>query len=217
MYFSTFAIAAVSVLFTSVGSQSIDPNEVPIATRDTWCTNQISACPLICTQETGGSAATYANTCDPTSLAYSCVCSNGLTPNISEYSQTIPYYTCTQFNNDCVNNCGTGNNNCASNCRTNNPCGAQNPTRVNTTSTASSSTAKASGSGSSGSSTAVYSGFGTAATTTGSSQSSTTSSSSSSSSNSSMSKSGAAMMVDLGRVYGLGAVAAGIFAGFALL
>ncbi|KAJ9651928.1 hypothetical protein H2198_008824 [Neophaeococcomyces mojaviensis] len=211
MYFSTYALAAISVLFTSVHSQSIDPNEVPLSLRDSWCTNQISACPLICTQETDGSAATYSNTCDPATLAYSCVCSNGLTPNITEYSQTIPYYTCTQYNNDCVTNCGLANNACADNCRTSNPCGAQNPTRVNTTSTSSTSTATATGSGSesSGTGTAVYSGFGSAASSTSGSQSSDSSTSGS--------KSGAAMVVDMGRIYGLGVVAAGIFAGFALL
>jgi len=213
MYFSTYALAAISVLFTSVHSQSIDPNEVSLSLRDSWCTNQISACPLICTQETDGSAATYANTCDPATLAYSCVCSNGLTPNITEYSQTIPYYTCTQYNNDCVNNCGLGNNECANDCRTDNPCGALNPTRVNTTSTSSTSTATATGSDSSGSGTAVYTGFGSAATSAGASQSSD----SSSSSNNNNSKSGATMVVDMGRIYGLGVVAAGIFAGFALL
>lgn len=215
MRFSTYTLTAVSTtLFTVVTSQYINPSEVPIATRQNWCTSQISACPLICTQETDGSAATYANDCDPTTLAYDCVCSNGLSPNISEYSQTIPYYTCTQFNTDCVTNCGLANNVCANNCRTSNPCGALNPARVNTTSTTGTQTATSTGSSGTGS--AVYTGFGTSATTTGSSSSS--SSSSNSNSNASNSKSGAATLaIDMGRIYGSSLVVAGIFAGFFLI
>lgn len=209
MFFPTVAVAAVSALLSAVNAQSINPNSVPLATRDTWCTSQISACPLICTQETNGSAATYSNTCDATTLDYSCVCSNGLSPNISEYSQTIPYFTCTESNNQCRLNCGISNNACAAACVDDNPCGAQNPTRVNstaaTTGTAAATGASASGSGSA---TSVYSGFG------GSAASSTGSSSSSSSSHSS---SGANAALNFGQIYGLGVVAAGIVTGFAVL
>jgi len=223
MYFSAFALTAVSVFITAAVSQTVDPNSVPIGTRNAWCTSQIAACPLICTQETDGSAATYTNTCDAETLSYACVCDNGLSPNISEYSQTVPYYECTESNVQCVNNCGQGNNACAASCQQDHPCGAQNPTRVNTTSTASG-TASATGgeSGSAETATAVYSGFGSAASSTGSSDSASSSSSSSSSqdmgSPSSSSSSGAGhVIVNLGQIYGLGVVAAGIFTGFAVL
>lgn len=67
-----------------------------------------------------------------TSLAYSCVCSNGLQPNSSQYSQTIPYYECTQAATNCVSNCPPSDSSCQSACRTDHPCGAQDPIRVNT-------------------------------------------------------------------------------------
>lgn len=67
-----------------------------------------------------------------TSLTYSCICSNGQQPNSSEYSQTIPYFECTQAATDCVNKCEQTDTSCQSACRSDNPCGAQNPTRVNT-------------------------------------------------------------------------------------
>ena len=208
MHLSIFTVAALSALVTISTSQTIDPNSVDIATRQAWCTSQITSCPLICTQETDGSAATISNDCDATTLSYSCVCDNGLQPNVSEYSQTVPYFECTEYGNQCVTNCGLNNNACASSCRQDHPCGAQNPTRVNTTTTTSG-TASATGSGSSETGSAVYTGFGTSATT---------GSSSSGSSSSSSSSSGAArMMVNLGQIYGLGVVAAGIFAGFAIL
>ena len=66
-------------------------------------------------------------------LSYSCICSNGASPNASQYSQTIPFYTCTEANNQCVASCG--NSECQSNCRTQHPCGAQAPIRVNVSTT----------------------------------------------------------------------------------
>lgn len=208
MFFPTIAVAAVAALFSTATAQTIDPNSVPLATRDAWCTSQISACPLICTQETNGSAATYSNTCDATTLDYSCVCNNGLSPNISEYSQTIPYFTCTESNNQCRNNCGISNNACAAACVDDHPCGAQNPTRVNVTSTAAGTAAgTAAATSGTGSATAVYSGFGSSASSTGAASGGNTQSSSS----------GASVIMNFGQIYGLGVVAAGIITGFAVL
>lgn len=211
MHSLSVAFAALSA-FAALGvSQNIDPNSVPLGTRQYWCTSQIASCPLICTQETasdnGGSAATISNSCDAATLDYSCVCVNGLTPNVSEYSQTVPYFECTEAGTQCVANCGMNNNACAASCTQDHPCGAQNPTRVNTTSTASG-TASATGTGASGTGSAVYNGFGSSAT----------SSSSSGSSGSSGSSSGASRAImNVGQVYGMGIVLTGVFAGFALL
>ncbi|GAM85983.1 hypothetical protein ANO11243_039930 [Dothideomycetidae sp. 11243] len=69
---------------------------------------------------------------------------DGITPNSSEYSQTLPYYVCTEWGTQCVAGCGSDSN-CASECRVDHPCGAQDPTRVNTT-TASTMSATASAS-----------------------------------------------------------------------
>lgn len=71
------------------------------------------------------------------SLSYQCICSNKVSPNASEYSQTLPYYVCTETNNQCVNKCANGDSGCQSACRQDNPCGAQNPKRMNVTTTAS--------------------------------------------------------------------------------
>jgi len=135
-------------------------------------------------------------------LAYSCVCSNGQQPNASQYSQTIPYYECTEAANQCVNNCAAGDSSCQSACRTDHPCGAQSPIRVNT-STISTMAATTTGAGASGTadSTAtgnVYTGFG--GQPTGSS------------------KSGApatqALAIGFGRAYGLIMVLGGVMGGF---
>jgi len=201
----------LSALISLAASQSIDPNTVPLSTRDAWCTSQITACPLLCLQIPGeSSAATESNTCDPTTLDYSCVCANGLSPNASQYSQTVPYFICTQYNTNCVNSCN-GDSTCQSACTQDHPCGAQNPTRVNTSTISTMTATSTSGGGASAVSTAaggstVYSGFGGATAT-----------STASSGNSGGTSGAAAMFLSLGHSYGVVAVAAGILAGFSLL
>lgn len=47
----------------------------------------------------------------------------------------MPYYVCTETNNQCVLQCD-GDSTCQSECRSKTPCGAQDPKRVNVTTTA---------------------------------------------------------------------------------
>ncbi|KAJ5591831.1 uncharacterized protein N7459_002200 [Penicillium hispanicum] len=124
---------------------------------EAWCNSQVSSCPLLCLQMPGVSGSPIANNCSAVSekcyakniqnmvarrrtdvflqqtLAYSCVCSNNASPNSSEYSETLPYYVCTEANNQCVKKCS--NSVCQNACRADHPCGAQNPDRVNLTTT----------------------------------------------------------------------------------
>ncbi|CAI7589426.1 unnamed protein product [Penicillium glandicola] len=125
-----FILASVATLVNS----QFDPTSVPYATRESWCNSQTSACPLLCLQLPGASGTPTSNTCSADTLLYYCLCSNGATPNGTEYSQTIPYYTCTETNNQCVLKCN-GDSTCQYNCRVDNPCGAQDPKRVNVTTT----------------------------------------------------------------------------------
>lgn len=179
-----------------------------IQPTETWCTSQTAECPLICTQTSANSATTDANSCDATTLTYSCVCGNGLSPNISQYSQTLPYFICTEWGNQCVTACGSDSS-CASACRDDHPCGAQNPIRVNTStisSTMMSKTSTGTPAGATvGASGTIYTGFGGAAATT------------SASSGDGSSQQSAAMALQMGQAYGLVVVAAGLFGGFALL
>ena len=84
---------ATSLLLSSVTAQqqtyTIDPNNVSNATRAYWCTNQQAQCPLICLQQVND-ASTIQNDCDSNALTYACICGNGLSPNVTEYSQTLP-------------------------------------------------------------------------------------------------------------------------------
>jgi len=212
--FKTTAIAAIA-LFVSTQAQvqyTIDPNSVPLATRQKWCEQEKATCPLLCLQLPGQSSTTAANTCDADTLTYQCICGNGQSPNASEYSQTLPYFICQEWGVQCVQNCGN-NNACQSSCTQDHPCGAQNPTRVNTTASSSTMTATATGTdgaaASGGAAGTVYNGFGNGATatTTGSGSSSTGAST----------KSSAQAALDVGRSYGVAVIVAGLFAGFALV
>ncbi|RMY66800.1 hypothetical protein D0862_15154 [Hortaea werneckii] len=178
---TTAILLATSTLLPTLSAQqnyAIDPNSVDDSTKRTWCTNQQTQCPLICTQTTPShSADTQTNTCDPTSLTYACICANGQSPNISEYSQTLPYYICQAWTNQCVANCAQADNACASSCRADHPCGALNPTRVNTSSVSSTMSKTSGGSGGADATTTggdtVYTGFGgdsAAAATSGSAE-----------------------------------------------
>lgn len=141
-----------------------------------------------------------------TTLDYSCVCANGLSPNASEFSLTIPYFECTEYGTQCVAKCN-GDSTCQSACRTNNLCGAQSPKRV-TLSTTSTTSASATGTQSGATKTTgeapLNTGFGTAQTPT--------------SSGGGGGSSGAeALAIDFGRTYGLALVLAAVCGGFMVM
>jgi len=100
-----------------------------------------------------------------------------------------------------------GNTVCQSACRDDHPCGAQNPTRVNTTSTSSTAAPTTVPAGAtSGTAGVVFTGLGgNGAVATAAAGASTIGT-----------KSGSQAALDLGRSYGLAVIFAGLFAGFAL-
>ena len=111
-------LATLTLFLTAVGlthTQQIQPSSVPMAIRDSWCSDQQSSCPLLCLQQTN-TASTRSNTCSPSTLAWTCVCTDGTSPNVSEYSQTVPFYECQEAGNQCVTGCGQSSS-CATDCR----------------------------------------------------------------------------------------------------
>ncbi|KAF2649318.1 hypothetical protein K491DRAFT_721769 [Lophiostoma macrostomum CBS 122681] len=144
---SVLAFAGLSLTQDGTYPYTIDPNSVSSTDRQTWCDNQKAQCPLICLQQPGvTSLTTVQNDCDPDTLVYSCVCENNVAPNITQYSQTIPYYVCTEWGNQCVAACG--DNTCKDACRADHPCGAQHPNPPNSSAiTTTSQTASATATG----------------------------------------------------------------------
>ncbi|EMC94975.1 hypothetical protein BAUCODRAFT_34973 [Baudoinia panamericana UAMH 10762] len=217
----SLAAAALVASVTAQQVYTINPNSVANTTRQAWCTSQLSQCPIICSQTSANSAATLANTCDWMSLTYACVCANGLSPNVSEYTQTMPYFVCTEWGNQCSSNCGS-NNQCASDCRSQHPCGAQNPTRVNTSTISTSTTMSGSAARSLGGSSATTTGGQSGTVYTGLVGASSTASSggSAAAAASASQRAGAesihATALNVGRTFGLLGVAGVIAGGFAV-
>ncbi|KAF4446011.1 cdp-alcohol phosphatidyltransferase protein [Fusarium austroafricanum] len=193
----TIVLAVAASAVTVVNADYvIDPNSVPLSQRRVWCQNEIETCPMICGQFSKGD--TKVNTCDPKTLTYGCVCGDGKQPNVSEYSLTLPFYVCQEWGNQCVQDC-KGSSSCASDCRQNHPCGASNPKKYNTTSTATAA-AKETASATDDPNT-VYTG-----NPGGDGDDS-----------SSPAKTNSAVVVEAGRTWGLTIVLSTMFAGFAML
>ncbi|KAH6634030.1 hypothetical protein B0J18DRAFT_415085 [Chaetomium sp. MPI-SDFR-AT-0129] len=193
----TTLLALVSVVAVSA-DYVISPDSVSESLRKAWCNDQLSMCRPICLETSTGSP--QVNTCDPDSLTYGCVCSDGKQPNVTEYTLTLPYYVCTEWGNQCVTACGNDNT-CASECREKHPCGAQRP-HSNATSTTVSPTASATSTSTPSPDGQAFDGFGDG------------------SGDDSQGKGGngnAAGALRFGDSYGLAMVAGGLFAGFALV
>ncbi|KAK0618426.1 hypothetical protein B0T17DRAFT_509967 [Bombardia bombarda] len=205
--FRTAVLALTSAIVVSADYYVV-PSTVPLATRMSWCNDERSTCPLICQQFEPHT--TLDNSCDAETLTYGCLCGNNQQPNVSEYSLTLPYHVCQEWGNQCVTNCGPYDNTCSSNCRQQHPCGAQRPTRANTTTsttmTSTSSTAAST------TSNQVFNGLGGGSSSGSSSGSQTTDDASSSSTTNS-----GAMALEMGSAYGLAVVLASMFAGFAMM
>ncbi|KAF1832355.1 hypothetical protein BDW02DRAFT_428191 [Decorospora gaudefroyi] len=180
---------------------TIDPETVDEPTREYWCSQNEAQCPHICLQQPGvTSMTTEENSCDSDTLTYSCICENGVSPNITQFSQTLPYFICTEWGQNCVAACG-GDNSCQSACLEDHPCGAQNPFLGNVSASAAmSSTAAPSGSATSG---IPISGFGGASPTDDS--------------NPTTNPDGAGAVFAPNAALGLGALFGSVFLGFAVL
>ncbi|KAM0288108.1 hypothetical protein ACHAQH_000176 [Verticillium albo-atrum] len=205
---STFlAVAAAFVATATAEDYWIDPETIQKPIRLSWCRDQRSSCPMICSQTSEGDP--LVNDCDADALNYGCICSDGQKPNMTEYSLTLPYHVCTAWGQKCVSDCGNGNNACASSCREDNPCGATDPSRVNATESSASPTADATASQTSSGS-AIFTGL------AGSdSDNNDNNDDSSSSSNSDNDNDSAAS--GLSRGLGLAALVGGLVGGFAVL
>jgi len=135
---SFFAVGLLTAgsLISSAVAQNFNISSISLDTRTQWCQSQVDQCPFLC-RDLGQTK--DQNKCFPDNLYYICTCTNGVTPNVTEYSLTIPYYECTTIQQDCVMNCGSDND-CSNDCRVNNECGAKDPKKGNGTLASASST-----------------------------------------------------------------------------
>lgn len=144
MYFSASVAVALTSFLGAVSAQTyfpVNPEDIDLGTKQTWCLNQISSCGLLCLDQKSGSG--FVNDCDVETLQYQCICADNTIPNATEYSQTIPYFLCTYQVQNCIQNCGQFDPTCAENCRIGRVCGASNPTRASSTASGSDKTTSA--------------------------------------------------------------------------
>ncbi|KAJ5356468.1 hypothetical protein N7517_011077 [Penicillium concentricum] len=62
----------------------------------TWCSAQRNTCPDICQK------GTKLNSCDASTLQFTCVCSDGSIPDVTPYLQTVPFYVCQSTYGQCI-------------------------------------------------------------------------------------------------------------------
>ncbi|ATZ54808.1 hypothetical protein BCIN_11g01400 [Botrytis cinerea B05.10] len=94
---SIVGLSIVALVAAQSSNDTIDPNSVDAVMRSQWCTAEINTCGTLC------SGAIDANTCDTSSLNYTCTCSsNGSTPGLQYYKQTMPTYICETIYANCI-------------------------------------------------------------------------------------------------------------------
>ncbi|PQE25854.1 pci domain-containing protein [Rutstroemia sp. NJR-2017a BBW] len=193
MFIKSTLVGLTVVAFAAAQSSNytIDPNSVDASTRSTWCLGEIATCGTLCDGEYD------ANTCDTTTLNYTCTCSsNGSAPGLQYYTQTMPTFICEQVYQNCII---AGQNDAAAQkvCNTNEKanCGQLNPDKY---------TAPATTSASSSSASATATSSGTASSVSSSAAAATSSSA-------------AAVSLNIGREYGTGIFVAGVGAVFGLM
>ncbi|KAF2630732.1 hypothetical protein BU25DRAFT_361836 [Macroventuria anomochaeta] len=168
------AVSALAGFAAAQNSTVIACCEVPVNNvsedlRQSWCDAQENTCVDLCGGQ--GDIASNGNTCDASTLEYTCKCSNGTTiaeDTMKTYQQTVPAQMCYFWYDACINatiNPTTKEGNAAQQFQCTQARDAQcgNTTIDESSSGSSSASASASGSGSA-SRTSAASGTGAAAT-----------------------------------------------------
>ncbi|KAI4751488.1 hypothetical protein E4T52_16046 [Aureobasidium sp. EXF-3400] len=171
LYSTIFFAASVGLAAAQVqtGNYTIDPNSVDSTTRANWCRAETNTCPVLC-----GGNLYKSNTCTQAStnsstlpiisdLTYTCVCNNGVSPDMSLYQNTIPSFVCQEYKGQCLAT-NAGNATAQDQCQKIS-CGNQTASNIiSSSASATSSSASSSGSGTVASATsAVASGASSAA------------------------------------------------------
>ncbi|KAB8291156.1 hypothetical protein EYC80_009844 [Monilinia laxa] len=185
---SIVGLAVLALVAANDANNTIDPNTVDPSLRSQWCTGEINTCGTLCSGDYDS------NTCDTATLNYTCTCSsNGSTPGLQYYLQTMPTFICEKIYQDCI---AAGENDAAAQklctqAETKN-CGKLDPDKYVPAATSSAASSSASA-------TATASSTATSATA------------------SAATSSAAASALNIGREYGTGIFAAGVLGIFGLM
>ncbi|KAK1782730.1 hypothetical protein QBC45DRAFT_288012, partial [Copromyces sp. CBS 386.78] len=94
---------ALSALTAAVAAQSSNSNltvpveSVDVNTRNQWCVAQYNTCKILCNK------AVKTNDCQADTLKYECTCQSGDTPDLENYTQTVPTFMCQEAYSACIN------------------------------------------------------------------------------------------------------------------
>ncbi|KAF1929638.1 uncharacterized protein M421DRAFT_419424 [Didymella exigua CBS 183.55] len=110
MLYSSVIVAAALAGFAAAQNNTVIPccsvsvSTVPEDKRQSWCDAQENTCVDLCGGQ--GDIASNGNTCDASTLDYSCKCSNGTTiaaDVMKTYQQTVPAQMCYYWYDACIN------------------------------------------------------------------------------------------------------------------
>jgi hypothetical protein len=144
--FKMFAksLVVLALLATYVAAQgtllnsTIDPTTVDATTKGQWCASEIDVCGDLC----GGNYTS--NTCNSTSLDYTCLCNNGTAPGLQYYTGSLDTFICEYIYSECIVAAGTDSvaqNVCVQNANQN--CGVIHPNNDHYNATSTSTTSSA--------------------------------------------------------------------------
>ncbi|KAH0291360.1 hypothetical protein M436DRAFT_70532 [Aureobasidium namibiae CBS 147.97] len=157
IFFAASAFSGLAAAQVQSGNYTIDPNSVDSTTRANWCRAETNTCPILC-----GGNLYKSNTCTQSDLTYTCVCNNGVSPDMSLYQNTIPTFVCNEYKGQCLAT-NAGNATAQDQCQKIS-CGNQTASNIISSSTSASSSSATSSSGTVASATsAVASGASSAA------------------------------------------------------
>ncbi|EPE08152.1 pci domain-containing protein [Ophiostoma piceae UAMH 11346] len=128
------ALSALGLAQATIANYTIDTASISLTTRSTWCQAQDNTCSTLC----DGNPKT--ETCDPTTLIYSCLCQNGTAPGLEYYTQTLPTFVCNEAFSECITanaNNATGQKACTTDIKDN--CGTLDPSKYSPAAVSSSS------------------------------------------------------------------------------
>ncbi|KAI4766866.1 hypothetical protein E4T45_14451 [Aureobasidium sp. EXF-8846] len=126
IFFAASAFSGLAAAQVQTGNYTIDPNSVTSTVRADWCRAETNTC--------------------PSDLSYTCVCNNGVSPDMSMYQNTIPTFMCQEYKGQCLSN-NAGNATAQDQCQKI-TCGTMTASNIiSSSASASSSSASSSGSG----------------------------------------------------------------------
>ncbi|KAG9244625.1 hypothetical protein BJ878DRAFT_505470 [Calycina marina] len=85
------ALFTISIAAQTTANSTIDASTVDLSLRNSWCVGQLNTCGTLCAGDT------QYNTCDGSTLNYTCTCAaNDSAPGLEYYLNTMPTYICEQ-------------------------------------------------------------------------------------------------------------------------